>query len=532
MKKFYTLLLMVVLVNSVAFSATKTIVRETKGQGINREKAIKRALAEAVAQVQGVQINSEDYGFGYSSATADIDYKKDDAGKKVAFDAVSVQTGGSVLKTEIAGLVKTYEIEAIGTSLIDGSQVKLTQQFEAALIPIFQFAVFYDNDLEIAPGPDMTLIGRVHSNGNLWVQAGTNLNMDSYVTCAGNLLHGRKGPGVVVDGNVYIKDTDGNYRNMKNADNSFLESTDSYWYDSASTRWDGRVQDAAFGQRPLNLPLNNSGDPHKLIERGSGNADSYEHLAAIKVIDGAIYAQIGGVWQDITGILPAGTVTNKSFYDAREGTNVNATEIDMSLFKSSGYYPGGGIMYASDDRSGTFNALRLTNGADLGRPLSIFSENPVYVEGNFNSVNKQPAAIAGDAVTFLSNAWADSASTLGKDSRIATPTVCNVSILTGNTNTTSTDYNGGLENLPRFLENWENVRFTWSGSMINLWNSQQANGNWNDTYYTPPIRDWLYDSDLDDPAKLPPGTPMLRVFQRTGWKQDQVGYTSALPDSI
>ncbi len=110
MKKICMLFIIVVLVCPKVFSAAKIIVRETKGQGINREKAIKMALAEAVAQVQGVQISSGDYEFGYSSATADIDYKKDDAGKKVAFDAVSVQTGGSVLKTEIAGLVKTYEV--------------------------------------------------------------------------------------------------------------------------------------------------------------------------------------------------------------------------------------------------------------------------------------------------------------------------------------------------------------------------------------------------------------------------------------
>ena len=110
MKKICMLFIIAALVCPKVFSATKIIVRETKGQGINREKAIKRALAEAVAQVQGVQISSEDYKFGYRSASADIDYKRADAGKKVAFDAVSVETGGSVLKTEIAGLVKTYEV--------------------------------------------------------------------------------------------------------------------------------------------------------------------------------------------------------------------------------------------------------------------------------------------------------------------------------------------------------------------------------------------------------------------------------------
>ncbi|MBN1457722.1 MAG: hypothetical protein JW912_07715 [Sedimentisphaerales bacterium] len=110
MKKIFMLLLIAALFCPQVFSATKTIVRETKGQGITREKAIKSALAEAVAQAKGVQVSSGDYEFGYSSATADIDYKKEDAGKKVAFDAVSVQTEGSVLKTDMAGLVKTYEV--------------------------------------------------------------------------------------------------------------------------------------------------------------------------------------------------------------------------------------------------------------------------------------------------------------------------------------------------------------------------------------------------------------------------------------
>ncbi len=110
MKKIYMCLVVAVLICPQAFSATKTIVCETKGQDVNREKAIKKALAEAVAQVRGVQISSQDYDFGYRSATADIDYKKNDAGKKVAFDAVSVQTGGSVLRTDIEGLVKTYEV--------------------------------------------------------------------------------------------------------------------------------------------------------------------------------------------------------------------------------------------------------------------------------------------------------------------------------------------------------------------------------------------------------------------------------------
>jgi hypothetical protein len=441
--------------------------------------------------------------------------------------------GAAVQRTltqgSLAGLkarVKTYRIKSIGTSLVDGGQIRLSQDFECALIPLFQFAVFYDNDLEIAPGPDMNLSGRIHTNGNLWLQAGGKLYIDSYVTAAGDLLHGRKGTGGVSDGDVFIKDMAGNYQNMKNADGTFLSSASTNWYDSAVSRWSGRVRDAAFGQEKMNLPLSNSGDPHKIIERGSGNPDSYEHKAGLKIIDGDAYALFGGVWSNVTALLPAGTITTKSFEDGREGKTVNAIEVNMSLLKSSSYFPDNGVIYASDQRVGTFNALRLTDGADVGKPVSIYSENPMYVKGDFNSVNKQPVSLAADAVTFLSNNWDDMLSGALKSDRIASQTICNASVLTGNTNTTSSNYNGGLENLPRFLEEWSNKKFTWRGSMVNLWNSQQAVGDWGGSYYTPPIRDWAYDTDLDDPAKMPPGTPCVRIFMRTGWKQLDVGYAS------
>ncbi|MEW5924456.1 MAG: hypothetical protein AB1746_10760, partial [Candidatus Zixiibacteriota bacterium] len=445
---------------------------------------------------------------------------------------VTTDQGAAVQRTLTLGtlaglhaLVKSYRIQSIGTSLIDGSQIRLTQEFEAATVPIFQFAVFYNNDLEIAPGPDMTLMGRVHTNGNLWLQANSSLRMDSYVTSAQDIFYGRKGAEALATGDILIKDTDGNYQNMKNASGTFLQSTDANWYDSASSRWGGRVQDAAFGQASLSLPLTNSGDPHKIIEPASGNADSYENKASLKIINGSVYSLVSSTWINVTGLLPSGTITTKTFYDAREGETVTATEVNMALLKTSGYYPGG-VIYASDRRAGTYNALRLVNGSDLGRPLSVYSENPLYIQGNFNSVNKQPVALAGDAVTFLSNNWVDSTSTLSKDKRPATPTTVNASILTGNTNTTSSNYNGGLENLPRFLENWNGIRFIWRGSMINLWNSMQADGNWSGNYYNPPIRDWAYDTDLDDPSKLPPETPCLRVFQRTSWKQEDVGYVT------
>jgi len=430
-------------------------------------------------------------------------------------------------------LVKSFTISSTGENSQENSRVQLSQTFETALVPIFQFAVFYGNDLEIAPGPDMTLLGRVHSNGNMWLQANSSLDMDSYVTASGDILHGRKGAGGVSTGDVRIKNTDGDHVSMKMG-SDFLDASYSDWYDSSVARWGGRVQDQSHGQGELNLPLTNSDDPHKLIERAGGNPDSYENLATLKIIDGvATRLMPDGTWQDVTAAMVSDgvlTYTSNQFYDQRESEWVDATEIDVKALYDHGYGPRNGVVYFADDISSSseWPAVRLVNGSEIGdvQGLSFVSENPMYTVGDFNSVDKKPVSLMGDAITFLSNNWDannyDAKSTASKYDRTADHTTVNASYLTGNTETTSTNYNGGFENLPRFLEVWSNKEFKWTGSAVNLWYSQQANSLWSGSYYSPPIRTWAYDTDLDDPNNLPPESPVVRVFQRTGWRQEHV----------
>jgi TolB-like protein len=85
-----------------------TILKQVQGVGPTRDEAIKNGLFQAVAQAKGVKVGSGDYSFGYRSATADVN--RTGTGKSVEFDAVSVQTAGTLQTTDIAGLVKTYEI--------------------------------------------------------------------------------------------------------------------------------------------------------------------------------------------------------------------------------------------------------------------------------------------------------------------------------------------------------------------------------------------------------------------------------------
>lgn len=121
MKTICAFIAITVVFCSLAF-AEDTIVKEVQGQGPSKDDAIKNGLFQAVAQVKGIKVGSGDYSFGYRSASADIN--RTNTGKTVGFDAVSVQTSGTLQTTDIAGLVKTYEV--IGEKKLDDGTYQVT----------------------------------------------------------------------------------------------------------------------------------------------------------------------------------------------------------------------------------------------------------------------------------------------------------------------------------------------------------------------------------------------------------------------
>lgn len=60
-------------------------------------------------------------------------------------------------------------------------------------VPVFQMFALYDRDLEWNPGSDMTVHGRVHSNEDLYLDPGNDLDIyDSGISISGRLMVGRK----------------------------------------------------------------------------------------------------------------------------------------------------------------------------------------------------------------------------------------------------------------------------------------------------------------------------------------------------
>jgi Tfp pilus assembly protein PilX len=73
---------------------------------------------------------------------------------------------------------------------VNGSEVRLQRVVQTVSIPVFEFGFFSQMDLSFFAGPNFNFGGRVHSNGNLWLQegSGATLTMSQKVTAAGEII--------------------------------------------------------------------------------------------------------------------------------------------------------------------------------------------------------------------------------------------------------------------------------------------------------------------------------------------------------
>lgn len=216
------------------------------------------------------------------------------------------------------------------------------------------------------------------------------------------------------------------------------------------------------------------------------------------------------------------------------------------------YYRRGVRLINASVLPGNYDA---TNPANT-RGFTFASENGVYVKGDYNATGAGslsgtavtppenyspqnssthiPASIAGDAVIILSRNWNDAQSFIypfSSNDRVASDTVVRFAMLAGDAETgdKSTAYlpsqfgqlNGGVHNFKRFLEKWTDKRLNYSGSLINLFNSQNNNGFQKccAVVYSPPIRDWTFDPSFLNINRLPPGTPFIYSISFTGFQR-------------
>ena len=201
--------------------------------------------------------------------------------------------------------------------------------------------------------------------------------------------------------------------------------------------------------------------------------------------------------------------------------------------------------------TGARHVLKLVNGARGKLPtapdgtggFTVASENPVYIQGNYNADNSwnlsdphAAASVVADAVTLLSNNWSElnsfkNPTRVSQGTRNATNTWYRVAIAAGKGmsfpmpawtsagDDSGTD--GGVHNFLRYIENWSGLTLTYSGSLVSLFYNEYGTGIYKccDTVYSPPTRNYSFDVDFLDPAKLPPGTPRFRDIVNLGFQQ-------------
>jgi len=437
-------------------------------------------------------------------------------------------------------IIQPYLITS--TVTCDGTVSSVERVVDAGLTPIFQFAVFYNSDLEILPGPNFTLTGRVHTNGDLYLGAGggSTLTVDSeYLRAVGNLYLRRKNDGGLMGGTVTtrikgstdfyafekqsdlaaqgipsISGFDSDFRGYDaNGDGDFDDPGElAGWGSRSQELWGGTVKTGEHGLNEVVAPSIQTIQPW-IETDGCGTEKGFYHANAGLVIrDNRAY--LGDT--DVTSCLPEGTITETTMYDGRENKYVTVTEIDIAKLNESNYFPGNGLLYAyrEDSTADDPNGVRLKNASELAGRLTVVSPNPVYLWGDYNNICKKPAAIITDALNILSNAWDNSKGPGSLPS--ASETTINAAFITGNQNTEWGSYNGGLENLPRFHERWSGVPCNIRGSFVNIYVSEIGEGHWSygGDNYTAPIRNWDYDLDFNDFNYLPPYTPYVVEITR------------------
>jgi hypothetical protein len=547
------------------------------------------------------------------------------------YDAITAtKIGGTVIRTitdgDYAGLVSYNQQIDLRVQARDPANnrgdVIITANAQA--IPIFQFGVFYDSDLEIHPGANMTFEGWVHSNANIFLSANS-LNFQSLITTPDSLIWQRKSNNERLNG-VDIDDAGGTAVNL-----TFDQRSTTYeqFVTNSQDDFDGRVRTIAHGVAPLRLPLPLGVPPHTLIEprvagdnlqvkdvkfawkadlvlridvgaqtmrhnqtghfcnnggtsgtaptNGSGNVNAMwqRDSSGFNTLPNSADCKSIFKWNPTTSSASSPTLAPTRFRDGREDVQVTALDIDIAALRTWSNASWANrrvrILYVEfyNVPSGVYPAVRIINGsrlpgtdvtptpaADYG--LSIVTHAPMYVKGDFNYVgnatnNWKPAALVADAIIFQSPSWddgpnaSDNGGTYGATAHTykaaggyATGTGYDgntmyvyAAVAAGHSATIcdwqtpgcpgvyATNYGGGLENFPRFLENWGGKTLHYRGSLVSLYTSQQAAiRGWGASpqYYSPPARDWRFDLRFNSPDNLPPGTPLVGSVMQLAYR--------------
>jgi hypothetical protein len=533
----------------------------------------------AISNFKVVAANAEWQALASSSATPEP------LMGQVDHSVTSSEWTGGANKTTPA--VFNYVASAdITLPTLKGSVVaKVRRVFQKQQLSPWNFAIFYVDPLEIHPGPSFTVTGWVHTNSDLYTGHSSLAFADKVTYGSDWFTWSAANPSkAFMPGDTYHLPNDpanGKPTYLSNLpparDNALqpfgMDSTSIFNSADANPNNDSYHElveppttgytDAMSGTRywdQASVAIRINADNSYTI--GIPNSDGT--LTSIAPPSSGPDPRTGGqknLYNMFSGaIIPGTSTSNGLIQDGREAAQIRLATLDISQILSSTnpptYKAGGfnGILYMYDvsNTPSTRRGIRIKNGASIpSTGLTIASNNPVYIQGDFNTgatgptvpsnspsnlnandgtyinpanppnsyVNgytRAPCSIVADSINILSNSWSDANSATKPN---ASPTTINTAVIAGIVPTNvygDGAYSGGAENFPRFLENWTNDTLTYYGSMVELFKSAQSIGKWGKPgVYDPPTREWYFDTNFK--TKPPPGSIMIYSYIKGKW---------------
>jgi len=288
----------------------------------------------------------------------------------------------------LSATVAPYVLNTMATSA-DGTQVSLTRQMNNYLIPVFQFGMFSNEDIEVHPGPPFSFNGRVHANGNIY--ASGNMTFLAKVTTANEFVYDvlRNGTaataqsvtmkvgainvavtmGSMISGPNIPSATSGQRGFFPGSPNGTVSATwDSNSIAAAQTgvpnQFGGQLQTRSTGGLPLLLPLQLNGRPTRDILKRKMPGDTQ--------------------------------VLSDSRYHTKAQIRILLDDENPSTTDNSGIPAGQGVALSTFDPIPLPNIAKASGG---GRALWRIKDDGTYLDTTTTCVRQQQAGTPGQAMT-------------------------------------------------------------------------------------------------------------------------------------
>ncbi|MZH04033.1 MAG: hypothetical protein F3743_01350 [Nitrospinae bacterium] len=478
----------------------------------------------------------------------------------------------------------SYDIEAESNSLKDSSRESVNESIRILETPLVQYFVFYGQsgnsaDLELFPGPDMNSWGRIHSNADIYIGSSSynNINLRNYddddnmsphsMTAVGDIHPYKKNNGSDYSGTVRIKTsvtgltfTSSEYETLTTSITSDNEASEEARFNNYvlvneepyTTPSKDLFKRGDFYEQRAENPQKDTVDGMTIIGTGGLGKDQIEvHVSRPSYTDvtDLVLAGESSTGNPIVGLpMPIIREVTSAFEDCREDERaVDTTDIDLYALGLwyEAYLEDQGLSLAGDgmliytsrspdsgftNQSGNLQAIRLitinsTSSPQLSDETTLASDNPVYIHGDFNTVNTRGVALVGDAMNVLSNAFSTKTCNITQSQLYnnyrGSETTVYAALFAGHlpTNENGSKYSGGVHSYPRLHEWWTGAALNFRGSFVNLWDSEQADGLWclGGNCYSGPTRNWGWDVRFQNPDFWPPFIPSIFSVERVGF---------------